>query len=93
MATIEELQKAIDDKSFAPENLTGEQRAAVDSLIQEGILTGPTTGEIMDQRDVARTEVAQQKTEALQPFTAATGIERGDVEMVGEVALGITPFL
>ena len=93
MATIEELQKAIDDKSFAPENLTGEQRAAVDSLIEEGILKGPATGDIMQQRDVARQEVAQQKTEALQPFTAATGIERSDVEMVGEVALGITPFL
>ena len=93
MATLEQIQTAIDNKSIAPETMTPEQREAIDTFIDNGQLQGPKMSEIMQQRDTARVEIAEQKTGELQPFTEATGIDRSDVELAGEATGAIIPFI
>ena len=43
MATIQELQKQLDDKTLNPRSLNRKQRAIIDELINRGELNGPTT--------------------------------------------------
>ena len=93
MATLQEIQERIDNNTLEPENLTVQQREAIDTMIDSGQLRGPKMGNLMDMRDQAREDIALQKTEKLQPFTTATGIDRGDVEMVGEAAGALIPFI
>lgn len=93
MATLQEIQERIDNNTLEPENLTVQQREAIDTMIDAGELRGPKMGNLIDTRNQAREDIALQKTEKLQPFTTATGVDRGDVEMVGEFAGGVIPFI
>ena len=59
MATIQELQKQLDDKTLDPSQLNKQQRAIIDELIQRGELTGPTTGELGRARETAAKDIAR----------------------------------
>ena len=59
MATKEDLQKRLDDKSFDPSKLNRKQRQIIDELIRRGELKGPTTDEIIRQRGVAAEAIAR----------------------------------
>ena len=46
MATIEQLQESLDNKSLDPNTLSPKQRKIVDELIRRKKLTGPTMSEL-----------------------------------------------
>lgn len=94
MATLEELQSAIDNKTLDTRNLNREQRYAVDELFKAGQLTGYESIDQLDTEiETVADKLAEQKTKQLQPFEAATGIGRAGTELVGEVAGGLIPWI
>ena len=53
MATIQELQKRLDDKTFDPSKLNDDQRAAVDLAFQSGQLKGyNSVAEVEKERNI-----------------------------------------
>lgn len=94
MATVEELQNAIDNKSLDTRQLNREQRYAVDELFKSGDLKGYESIDELDaQIEGAADVIAEKKTKQLQPFEAQTGIGRAGTELVGEVVGGIVPWI
>ena len=95
MATIQELQKRLDEKTFDPSKLNDDQRAAVDLAFQSGQLKGyNSVAEVEKERDIGAKLVAKEKEKRADPFKTATegifpftgeGIERRDLELVGDV--------
>jgi hypothetical protein len=98
MATYEELQKRLDNKTFDTSKLNPEQRSAVDLALQSGKLKGyASVDEIERERTIGSKLVAREKEKRAQPFTEATrgispfsdeGITRSDLELTGDVAGG-----
>jgi len=96
MATIQELQKRLDEKTFDPSTLNDDQRAAVDMALESGQLKGYTSvAEVEKERDLGAKLIAREKTKKADPFKTATegifpftgeGVERSDMELIGDVA-------
>lgn len=92
MATLQGLQKAIDTKSFNPNDLTEDQLLVVDDLLRSGQLKGyGSVDEIITERSGAARAIAGEKQKKLQPFQQATKelgfeVERSDLELVGDVS-------
>ncbi|NBP58752.1 hypothetical protein EBU71_19860, partial [bacterium] len=64
MATLAEIQAAIDGKALDPRSLSQEQRNAVDDAFRQGILKGYRgIGELEAERDIAAEAIAKRKTE------------------------------
>lgn len=103
MASLTELQSAIDGKALDPRSLSPDQRNAVDDAFRQGILKGYSSiGELEAERGMAAEAIAKRKTEQAQPFTVATkgispfsdeGITRADMEMVGDVGGSLFAYL
>ena len=95
MATIQELQKRLDDKTFDPSKLNDDQRAAVDLAFQSGQLKGySSVAEVEKERNIGAALVAKEKEKKADPFKTATkgifpftgeGVERSDLELAGDV--------
>jgi hypothetical protein len=95
MATIQELQKRLDEKNFDPSTLNKEQRAAVDLAFESGQLKGyANVSEVEKERNIGAKIVASEKAKRDRPFTEATkgifpftgeGVERSDLELLGDV--------
>ena len=96
MATIQELQKRLDEKTFDPSTLNDDQRAAVNLALESGQLKGYTSvSEVEKERDLGAKLIAREKTKKADPFKTATegifpftgeGVERSDMELIGDVA-------
>jgi len=96
MATLQELQKRLDEKTFDPSALNDDQRAAVDLALESGQLKGYTNvAEVEKERNLGAKLIAREKTKKADPFKTATegifpftgeGIERSDLELIGDVA-------
>ena len=99
MATLQGLQKAIDTKSFNPNDLTEDQLLVIDDLLKTGELKGyKSIDEIITERSGAASAIAGEKQKKLQPFQQATKeagfeVERADLELVGDVSLGAYAWL
>jgi len=103
MATLQELQTALDKKTFDPSKLSKEQEAAVDYALESGQLKGyKNVAEIKRERKIGAAVVAKEKEKRAQPFTTATegmvpltdtGIERKDMELFGDVTGGFAVYL
>lgn len=99
MATLQGLQKALDTKSFNPNDLTKDQLLLVDDLLQSGQLKGyGSVDEIVTERTGAARAIAGEKQKKLQPFQQATKeagfeVERSDLELVGDVSGSAFAFL
>ena len=93
MATIQELQTRLDEKTFDPSALNDEQRAAVNIAFEQGALKGyKNVEEVERERAIGSKIIASQKEKRNQPFTTATqgivgseGVTRSDLELVGDV--------
>jgi hypothetical protein len=102
MATLQELQKRLDEKTFNPAELNQDQRAAVDLAFESGQLKGyNSVSEIEKERSIASKVIAAEKEKRDQPFTVATrgllpltdeGIERSDLELVGDVGATVYQY-
>ena len=94
MATIKEIQSALDNKSLDIRNLNDDQKFAVDALLKSGELKGyGGINEIAAEQNAAMEILAAQKQQKLEPFETATGIERKDLELVGDVTGTIVPYI
>lgn len=103
MATLQELQQKLNDKTFDPSKLNKEQEAAVNMAFEGGQLTGyKNVNEIRKEREIGAKLVASEKEKRAQPFTTATegmvpfsdkGIERRDLELIGDVGGGFAVYL
>ena len=88
MATIKEIQDAIDNKTFDPSKLTPSQRRLVDEAIRRGAIKGPTTREITQQRKGAADAAREQ---AKQQVIGGIGQVGGAVSSYGEDMLANLP--
>ena len=68
MATLKEIQDAINNKTFDPSKLSRKQRNIIDEAIDRGLLTGPNTSVIAQQRQSAAIDVATIDAATLDPF-------------------------
>jgi hypothetical protein len=93
MATLEQLQKQLDDKTLVPSELTRKQRDIIDTLIERGDLKGPTTGMIQAERDKIASDIAGERTFIADPLKAGTGVGQPTYELVGDVAGSIYPYV
>ena len=50
MATIDEIQKRLDNNTLDPNSLSEEQRIIIDELINRGRLKGPTMSELSEKK-------------------------------------------
>ena len=94
MATLQQLQKAIDQRSLDTRALSKEQLGALDQAFKEGELKGYDS--IKDYSkiiDLASKSVAFEKEKRLKGFTAATGIERGNLVAIGAASFAAVPYL
>lgn len=95
MATLQELQKRLDEKTFDPSQLSDEQRTAVDMAFESGQLKGyASVAEVEREREIGSKIIAAEKEKKADPFKVATrgifpftgeGIERSDLELAGDV--------
>lgn len=95
MATIQELQSRLDNKTFDPSKLNSDQRAAVDLAFEQGQLKGyKNVAEVEKERSIGAKLIAREKEKKADPFKEATkgifpftgeGVERSDLELVGDV--------
>jgi len=94
MATVQELQNAIDLKKLDVTQLNDQQKGALDVLFQKGDLKGyNNVREIEVEQEAAREIIASKEQQRLEPFQTATGIERRDLELVGDVTGTLIPYV
>jgi hypothetical protein len=98
MATLEDIQKSLDNNTLNPNDLTRDQREAIDELIRRGDLTGPTMSELSDRRDIAAREVAREKEFTAEPIASALAAEdsffkgRPTAVLAGDLTGSLVPF-
>jgi hypothetical protein len=68
MATLKDIQDAIDNKTFDPNKLNQREKLLVDEAIKKGFLKGPSVGEIQQQRYGAAKDVATMKAAEENPI-------------------------
>jgi hypothetical protein len=76
MATIAEIQKRLDNKTLDPSQLSKQEREAIDSAIDDGILKGLKTDELMFLRGAVAEDIAKQRRFEENPIQEALD-ERG----------------
>jgi len=100
MATIQELQKQLDDKTLNPRSLNRKQRAIIDELINRGELKGPTTGELSTMMDTAAQNIARRREFYADPIGKALEAEdnpffikgRPTAELAGDLTGSLVPY-
>ena len=97
MATLEQQQfadqitQAIKDNKFAPENLSANEREAIDLLIKNGIIkSNKNVTQILDERNKARSEIAQTQTVARDPIAAAFELDDSKIPLADSIFTGRT---
>lgn len=99
MATLAEIQDAIDNKTFDPNRLTPNQRKAVDEAIKRGMLTGPDTSSIVQERNKAARDVATLDAAEKNPIGVKLQQEdsafkgRNEAILAGDLIGSITPYV
>ena len=68
MATLKDIQDAINNKTFNPNKLDRKQRQLVDEAIRRGLITGPSVEEIEMQRSEAARDVATMEAAEKNPI-------------------------
>ena len=58
MATLNEIQEALDNNTLDPSTLTRRQRRAIDAAIDQGLITGPKMSEVISKRQSAALDIA-----------------------------------
>ena len=69
----EQLQKSIDDNTFAPETLDKRKLKAVDYLIKNNVVKSKPLETIVQERNKAREDISKVETTAKDPIAAAFG--------------------
>ncbi|NQY75264.1 MAG: hypothetical protein HRT90_10995 [Candidatus Margulisbacteria bacterium] len=102
MASIQALQKALDNKQIDTSTLNNDQLNALDKAFKSGELKGyDSVRDLRMEQGSAAEALATEKEEQLRPFQKATqgitptgeGIERADFELIGDVTGSIIPYV
>jgi hypothetical protein len=99
MATLEQLQKQLDDRSLDPSKLNNKQKTIIDELINRGDLKGPSISEIENQRNTASEKIAREEEYYKDPIAAALKAEdsffkgRPTAELAGDLTGSIAPYV
>jgi len=93
VASIKELQSAIDTRNIDTRKLSQEQMQALDTAFKAGELTGyEGVEEYQKLVDLGAMSVAAQKEKRLKPFETATGLDRGDLVFAGAASASMVPY-
>ena len=93
MASIKELQSAINTRNIDTRKLNQEQLQALDTAFKTGELTGYEGVEDYQRLiDLGAASVAGQKEKRLKPFETATGLDRGDLVFAGAASASMVPY-
>jgi hypothetical protein len=99
MASIKEIQEAIDNNTFDPSKYNSKQRRAIDAAIQKGLLTGPSMSELQSQRAGAARDVATMDEAVKNPIGVRLQQEgssldgRSEAVLAGDLIGSITPYV
>ena len=99
MATLEQLQEQLDNRSLDPSTLSNKQRRIIDELISRGKLKGPTTSQLTEQRQEAAQDIAREEEFRRDPIATALAAEdsffkgRPTAVFAGDITGSITPYL
>ena len=94
MASISQLQKALDNNQIDTSTLNREQLTALDKGFKTGTLKGyPNVNALREEQGVAAETLAKEKEQQLAPFEAATGLKRIDFELAGDVTGSLMPYM
>ena len=76
---LSQLQKSIDNNTFAPETLNVLQLRAVDKMIKDKLVKSKPLDEIFKERNEARSKLAKQETVIKDPMAAALGFDESSI--------------
>ena len=99
MATLKEIQDAIDNKTFDPSKYDRRTREVIDAAIDKGLLKGPKTGDLMKQRsgaakDVATIEEAIKNPIGVQLQREGSSLDgRSEAVLAGDLIGSIYPYV
>jgi hypothetical protein len=99
MATLKEIQDAINNKTFNPNKLDRKQRKLVDEAIKRGLITGPSVNEIEMQRSQAARDVATMEAAEKNPIGVYLKKQdsmldgRSEAVLAGDLIGSITPYV
>lgn len=93
MASIKQLQSAIDTRNIDTRKLSGEQLEALDTAFKTGELTGyQGVDDYQNIIDLGAASVAGEKQKRLEPLKSATGLDRGDLVLAGAASMSMVPY-
>ena len=99
MATLQEIEKAIENKTLDPSKLNRRQRTLIDTAIDKGLIKGPKTDEIIQQRSGARRDIQTLKAAQENPIGVQLQQEqsrldgRSEAILAGDLIGSITPYI
>tara|TARA_R100001129_G_scaffold183736_1_gene166867 strand:- start:2362 stop:5541 length:3180 start_codon:yes stop_codon:yes gene_type:complete len=99
MATLKDIQDAIDNKTFDPSKLTLGQKRVVNEAIRRGLIKGPTTSQLELQRGSAAKDVAIMSAAEKDPIGTQLQLEdsaikgRNSAILGGDITGSITPYV
>jgi len=94
MASISQLQKALDNNLIDTSTLNKEQLTALDKGFKTGTLKGyPNVNALREEQGATAETLAREKEQQLRPFEAATGLKRLDFEVAGDVFGSLAPYI
>ena len=75
MATLEQLQEQLDNRSLDPNTLSPKQRKIIDELIRRKKLKGPSMSELTTQRKEVADQLATEEEFRRDPIATALAAE------------------
>ena len=99
MASIKEIQEAIDNNTFDPSKYNSKQRRAIDAAIQKGLITGPSMSQLQNERNVAARDVATMNAAVKNPIGVQLQQQgssldgRSEAVLAGDLIGSITPYV
>ena len=93
MASLKQLQQAIDTRNIDTRKLSPEQLGAIDEAFKSGELKGYEGVEDYQRLiDLGAVSVAGQKQKRMKPLESATGLTRGDLVFGGAATMAMIPY-
>lgn len=95
---IVDLQRRLDEKLVNPNDLSPEQKGALDVAFEQGTLTGyRSVSDMVQERRLARKDIAEDVRQRLEPLAPTSllslGLRRGTLAAAGDIVGSFTPYV
>ena len=95
---IADLQRRLDEKLINPNDLSPQQREALNIAFEEGTLKGyRSVSDMVQERRLARKDIAEDVRKRLEPLAPTSllslGIRRGTLAAAGDIVGSFTPYI